>query len=94
MAKYRRAKREDFEESTRKELSFSLGSVDDSFEDLQQMCKDKSNELIKTVDLEDGKELDVVFWTKDIPELIGVSKISKNEHGLLTYSIDFSESTL
>lgn len=58
------------------------------------MCNDKSNELIKSIELKDGEELEVVFWTTDFPELIGVSTITKNESGLLTYSLDFSESTL
>lgn len=95
MEKYHRAKREDFETSRNQEISISLGSVEDSFEDLQQICKDKSNELLKTVTLEDGKELKVFFWTKEEgKELIGVSTFIKNEHGLMTFSIDFSLATL
>ena len=39
--------------------------------------------------------MEEIFWTADLPaELIGISIISKNEAGLLTYSLDFSESTL
>ncbi len=58
------------------------------------MCNDKANELIKSVDLEYGEEMQVLFWTEDISELIGVANITKNESGLMTYSMDYSLSTL
>lgn len=61
-----------------------LGSSEDSFEKLQTLCNDKSNELLKTIELETGEEMIVVFWTTDIfAELIGVAKIEKNNSGML-----------
>ena len=39
--------------------------------------------------------MEVVFWTDDIiPELIGTANIAKNDAGLMTYSMDYSLSTL
>lgn len=95
MSPYRRAKREDAISPPKKEMSIKLGSPDDSFEKLQTLCNDKANELLKNIELETGEEMIVVFWTTDIfAELIGVAKIGKNNSGMMTYSLDFSESTL
>ena len=94
MGSYRRAKKEDSIKSSKKVISIGIGSVNDSFESLQEMCNDKSNELIKSVDLNAGEEMEVVFWTADIPELICVSKITKNESGMLSYQLDYTLSTL
>lgn len=94
MGSYRRAKKEDSIKSSKKAMSIGIGSVNDSFESLQIMCNDKSNELIKSVDLNAGEEMEVVFWTADIPELICVSKITKSESGMLSYRLDYTLSTL
>lgn len=91
---YRRGKREDANKPSMKNLSVSIGSINDSFESLKTMCNDKSIELLKSVDLNDGEYLDVVFWTSDIPELIGTSRIIKNKSGMLSYTLDFSLTTL
>lgn len=94
MSAYHRAKREDAIKPSKKELSIHIGSVNDSRESLQVMCNDKANELIKTVQLEQGEKMQVFFWTKDIPELIGTANIIMNDGGLLTYSLNYSLSTL
>ena len=94
MGSYRRTKKEDSIRPSKKEMSIGIGSVNDSFESLQRMCNDKSNELIKSIDLNAGEEMEVVFWTADIPELICVSKITKNKSGMLSYRLDFTLSTL
>lgn len=95
MSPYRRAKREDAIKPSEKNLSISIGSSKYSFDTLQTMCTDKANELIKTMKLENGEEATIVFWTKEgMPELIGVAKISKNDFGIMTYSMDFSQTTL
>ena len=47
--------------SSKKEMSIGIGSVNDSFESLRRMCNDKSNELIKSLDLNAGEEMEVVF---------------------------------
>lgn len=94
MSSYRRAKREDCNKSSKKGMSIGIGSVKDSIESLESMCNDKSIELLKSIELNIGENFEVAFWTTDIPELICVSKFSKNASGLLTYSLDFSISTL
>lgn len=94
MSPYRRGKRKDSQKPQKKELSVNIGSVRESFESLQALCNDKANEIIKSVDLEKGEEMQVVFWTEDYPEVIGAARIVKTEGGLMTYSMDYSLSTL
>ena len=94
MSLYRRAKKEVAIKQPSKEISVSIGSIENSFESLKTMCNDKSNELIKTIELEKGEEIQIVFWTEDIPELIGVAKVIKNDNGLISYSMDYSLTTL
>ena len=94
MSAYRRAKKEDAPKPSKHELSFSLGSVNDSFDSLKAMCNDKANELKDSIELEKGGKLQVVFWTDDIPELVGVADFFKNENGLIVYSIDYSLRTI
>ncbi len=38
--------------------------------------------------------MQVVFWTEDIPELIGIANTTINDAGLMTYSMDYSLTTL
>ena len=65
MCPYKRAKREDAIRPSQKEMSIKIGSWRDSFESLQGMCNDKANELIKSIELKDGEEMEVIFWTAD-----------------------------
>lgn len=94
MSSYRRAKREDYVQPEKRTLSFQIGSANSSVESLECMCKDKSQDIMKSIKLNNGEEIDVVFWTAGDAELICVSKITKNEAGVLSYRLDFSESTL
>ena len=94
MSPYHRAKKEDVIKPPKKVKSVSIGSVKDSVESLQSRCNDKANELIKTLSLEPEEEMQVVFWTEDIPELIGIANITKNDSGLMSYSMDYSSSTI
>lgn len=94
MSAYRRAKKEDAIKPSNYELSISLGSVNDSLDILKTLCNDKACELKDSIELEKGKKLQVVFWTGDFPELIGVADFFKNENGLIVYSIDYSLSTI
>lgn len=91
---YHREKREAGIKPTLKEMSISIGSINDSFETLKTMCNDKCIELMKTIELSVGEEREVVFWTADIPELIGSSKIIKNGAGQMSFTLDTSLSTL
>lgn len=70
-----------------------IGSVSDGFDVLKRLCEEKLADMIKTVDIADGCSETFCFWTKDIPELIGVA-IVKNTNGKLEYHIDFSQATL
>lgn len=94
MSKYHRAKREDYIKPQKQHMSISIGRVKDGYESLVTMCNDKSAELLKTIDLGDSEEMEVVFWTDDFPELIGISLFTKNEAGLLMFTFDASQSTL
>lgn len=94
MGNYRRAKREDATFPSKRTMSISIGSINDSFETLKTMCNDMSIELMKIIKLNNSEEIEIVFWTGDFPELIGTSKIIKNEAGLMSFKLDFSLSTL
>ncbi len=91
---YKRPKKEEALKPSKTIMSINFGSVNDSIESLRSMCNDKSNELIKTIDLGHEKEMEVVFWTSDSAEIIGTATITKDEGGQLSYSLDFSVSTL
>ncbi|MBQ7942172.1 MAG: hypothetical protein IJ328_07200 [Muribaculaceae bacterium] len=75
-------------------LSISLGSVKDSFEYLKQLCNDKSVELLQTIEVNEDNKIDVIFWTEDFPELIGISHFIKDKNGYISFRLDFSETTL
>lgn len=94
MSSYRRAKKEDSIQPSSKEMTIKIGSVKDSFMSLKTMCNDKSVELQKTLQLNNEDKLDVVFWTADIPELIGISTFTKNKDGLISFNLNCDESTL
>lgn len=95
MSSYHRLKREDAKESFKtKKMSIKIGNVTDSIESLKIMCNDKSVELLKSIELKNGEELEVEFWTKKIPEIIGVAKFTKDESDQISFSIDYSQSTL
>lgn len=91
---YKRPKKEEALKPSKAIKPIYLGSVNDSIESLRSMCNDKSNELIKSIDLGHEKEMEVVFWTSDFAEIIGTATITKDEGGQLSYSLDFSGSTL
>lgn len=82
-----------------KKESVHIGSVNDSFESLKAMCNDKTYELIKTIQLAKGEKMQIIFWTDvihedDIPELIGIANVERNDTGVLTYTMDYSVTTL
>ena len=94
--KYKRPKREDAAMPPRKDMSIAIGCVDDSFETLKTMCNDKCIELMKTLKLElnEGEDMEIAFFFADFGELIGTSRISKNESGSMSFTLDFSSNTL
>lgn len=94
MSSYRRAKKEDATKPSQKELSIKIGSVKDDFKALQTICNDKAIELMKTVELDNGEEMRVAFWTEDFCELIGQAIISKSSAGQMSFTMDYSCRTL
>lgn len=76
------------------ELSIKCGKTTDSFENLKQLCKTKAKELSTTIQIDNESKVTVPFWTANFPELICVGVFYKNESGLVTYELDFSQSTL
>lgn len=93
MSPYRRAKRGGATKPSKTTMSISLGSVCDEFEALKAKCNDKAIELLDSIDLTQGEILEVVFWTADCPELIGVATFTKNDAGYTTFSIDYDSLT-
>ena len=59
MSRYTRAKREDAVKPSKRTMRFSIGNVWNSLKDLNIMCNDKANEVIKYVEFGDGEEMKV-----------------------------------
>ena len=68
--------------------------MNDRLDYLKQLCNDKSVELLTTIEVNEDNTIDVVFWTEDFPELIGISHFIKDKNGHISFRLDFSESTL
>ena len=90
---YHRAKKEVMTKPSKKQMPIAIGNKNDSYDTLKSMYHDKSVELLESIELNDGKEMEVFFWTEDIPELIGVSKFTKHQESL-SYSFDDTLSTV
>ncbi len=76
------------------ELRMTCGKATDSYDKLVSICKEKSEELKRELDIAEQSVVTVSFWTGGMPELICVGEFSKNEDGEVVYHLDFSESTL
>lgn len=76
------------------ELNIKCGKVSDSFDVLETICKEKSEELKVSIKMENQSETTVTFWTEDFPELICVGRFKKDNEGNIDYTLDFSESGL
>lgn len=81
-------------EDMEKELSVHCGKLTDSFEKLQELCEKEAAKLAAKLDIASGTDVEVAFWTKDFPELIGIGRFSKKDDGSVTYDLDFSVATL
>lgn len=68
----------------------SVGKVSDSMEKLEQLCNEKAEQMATTM----TENVEISFWTADIPELICIAKFCKGEDGKYAYTLDFSQSTL
>lgn len=75
-------------------MKIRCGRVTDSMETLESLCREEAEKLLATLDVPEGRQVEVPFWTKDFPELIAVGKFSCDKYGKVIYELDFSESTL
>ena len=93
MSSYKRSKREEISQPI-KTTDIHIGSISDTKESLTIKCHDKSIEILKSINLQQHENQNVVFWTSDIGELICVAKFRANDAGMVSYSLDFTGTTL
>ena len=70
------------------------GKVRDGFEALTTLCEKEAQKLCSQLDIQANTTVEVSFWTKDFPELIGVGRFTSDENRNITFVLDYSESTL
>lgn len=70
------------------------GKVRDGFDALTTLCEKEAQKLCTQLDIRPNTTVEVSFWTKDFPELIGVGRFTANENGNITFVLDYSETTL
>ena len=68
------------------------GKVRDGFDALTTLCEKEAQKL--QLDIQANTTVEVSFWTKDFPELIGVGRFTSDENRNITFVLDYSESTL
>ncbi|MEY8687735.1 hypothetical protein AB9N12_16975 [Bacteroides sp. AN502(2024)] len=77
------------------ELSVHCGKKTDSMENLAKQCEEEAEKLLDSLNIPDGGEVSVPFWTSDFfSEFICRGRFRKDEKGTIAYDLDFSESTL
>lgn len=54
----------------------------------------KTQKHCTQLDVQPNTTVEVSFWTKDFPELIGVGKFTSDENRNIIFVLDYSESTL
>lgn len=77
-----------------KDITISLGSVNDSYERLRSLTEQKTRDLVEKINLDKGETIKIPVWTADIPELIAVVTFEKDKSGVVKYTIDDSMNTL
>lgn len=70
------------------------GKVRDGFDALTTLCEKEAQKLCAQLDIQPNTTVEVSFWTKDFPELIGVGKFTADENRNITFVLDYSETTL
>lgn len=70
------------------------GKVRDGFDALTTLCEKEAQKLCTQLDIQPNTTVEVSFWTKDFPELIGVGRFTANENGNITFVLDYSETIL
>ena len=81
------------EENNFKELAVHCGTVNDSYEQLVNLCKKEAEKLSASMDIQKNETVSVSFWCGD-QELVCVGRFRKNDNGAVEYQLDFDESTL
>lgn len=76
------------------QINIKCGSVKDEFDVLATLCEKEAHKLCSKLDIKNNGTVEVAFWTKDFPELIGVGKFTADENGNITFVLDYSETTL
>lgn len=74
--------------------AFHIGKPSDSYDYLQALCKKEAERLTKVINLSEGEKLDIPCWTNFPGELICTITFKKDNNGIITYTIDESQSTL
>ena len=64
------------------------------FESLIQTCEERAKELLTSNEVVKNRNIDFVFWTKNIPELIGIARYREDKLGNISYEFDTTECTL
>lgn len=70
------------------------GNTTDDFEKLKHLCKFEAEKLTANIVFSEEDIVKIPFWTNDIPELICIGHFYKNEKGVVTFDLDFSQTTL
>lgn len=70
------------------------GKVKDGFDALTTLCEKEAQKLCSQLNIQANTTIEVSFWTKDFPELIGVGKFTADEKKNITFVLDYSETTL
>ena len=77
-----------------KKTAINCGFSTDGLKILKQLCEVEAEKYLEKIDFSKNDTVLIPFWTTDIPELICVGKFYKNEEGVATYTLDFSQTTL
>lgn len=88
-------KKKYYEEEDEPYMTIKFGKNHFEYEELEALCKEEAEHLLKTKDFSNYSTFEVEFWTDEAwTELIGVAIFNKDENGKVTYELDFSETTL
>lgn len=76
------------------EIKIKCGKVQDGFDVLTTLCEKEAQKLCSQLNLQPNTTIEIPFWTKDIPELIGIGKFTADEKKKVTFVLDYSQTTL
>lgn len=70
------------------------GKVADGLDTLIILCEKEAQKLCSQLNIQANTTVEISFWTKDIPELIGIGRFTADEKRNITFVLDYSETTL